>query len=78
MSHGRLVDLKLVEHFVVTLENLDRIPSLLFFRKSMYGCLLNMSESVFDCTGEGVHRYSFAVLRGIDSGFRSLHHACSF
>ena len=78
MFEGLFRNLQLFEDLVVPLEDLDRIPALLFFRHVVYNCFFDVRKRVFHRAGEGMHRNGFGVLRSIYCGFGCFHDAGPF
>ena len=75
MSERLWGDVPLAEDLVVPLEDLYGVPALPFLRQVMDRRLLDMSQGVLHAAGEGVHGDGLSVLRGVNGGFRRLHHA---
>ena len=65
-------DLKVLEHFVVSLKDLDRVPALPLLGKTVKRRLFNVGERVFDGSGEGVLRDRFRSLCRLDRRLRRL------
>ena len=68
-------DAELFQHLVVTLEDLDGVPALLFLGHGMYGGLLDVGNGMLHGTGEGVHGDGLAVLGSLHGGLGGLHDA---
>ena len=75
MLHNGSIDLELSKSLVVALEDLYRVPALLILRHGVQSRFLDVSDSVLDRAGEGVHRNGLAVLCSVDSGLGSVHNA---
>ena len=77
MGERFLRNIEVLQDFLVSLKNLDRIPALLFFREVVYNGFLDMRDRMLDGPGEGVLRNGFVPLRGINCALRRLHDAGS-
>ena len=66
-------DAELFQHLVVTLEDLDGVPALLFLGHGMYGGLLDVGNGMLHGAGEGVHGDGLAVLGSLHGGLGGLH-----
>ena len=75
VGHDGGVDLQLVQHLVVTLEDLDGVPALLLLGQVMYGGLLDVGDGVLHGAGEGVHGHGLGGLGGLHGGLGGLHDA---
>ena len=51
-----LRNVQLFKHFVVALKDLDRVPALLFLRKSVHDGFLDVRKRMLDRTGEHMLR----------------------
>ena len=78
MFAGGFVQLDLLQHLVVPLEDLDRVPALLLFRHIVHGSFFDVGDRVLHRTGKGVHRHGLAVLCRIHRGFCRFHDAGAF
>ncbi len=61
-----LVELESFHDLVISFKELDRIPSLLFFRQAVNAGFFDVCEGMFDGTAEGVHRNGLAVFCSFD------------
>ena len=78
MSLDLVGDLYHLQDFFVTLEDLDRIPTLLSLRHIVKRCFLDVCDSVLNNAAEGVLRYHLGlVLSGLDSLLSSLCDTCA-
>ena len=68
----------LFKYLVVTLENLDGIPALLFLREIVDDAFLDVRQRVFHRAGEGVLRNGLFTACRRNRGFRRFHHAVTF
>ena len=75
VGHDGRVDLQLIQHLVVALEDLDGVPALLLLGQVMYGGLLDVGDGVLHGAGEGVHGDGLGGLGGLHSGLGGLHNA---
>ena len=75
MGHDGRVDLQLIQHLVIALEDLDGVPALLLLGQVMYGGLLDVGDGVLHGAGEGVHGNGLGGLGGLHSGLGGLHNA---
>ena len=69
---GILVELEIFQDLGVSFEQLDRIPSLAFFRQIVNGRFFDVSQGVFDASAEGMQRDRLAVSGGFDRRIRRL------
>ena len=66
-------DIELFHHLAVAFKDLDRVPALLFFRKSVHDRFFDMRKRMFNRTGERMLRNGFRALRRFNrlfGGFR--------
>ena len=77
MRESILRNIEVLQNFLVSLKNLDRIPALLFFRKVVYNGFLDMRNRVLDGSGECVLRNGFVLLSSFNCALRCLHYAAS-
>ena len=72
---GELIfsDLQMFHDFVITLEDLNSIPSLLFFRHIVYDCFFDMGKCMLDRTGEAVLRDRLCIVCCIDGCLCCFH-----
>ena len=75
VRHGLLGQTQLLHHLVVTLEDLDGVPTLLLLGHTVDSCFLDVGNGVLHRTGEGVHGNGLAVLCGVDRSLGSSHNA---
>ena len=75
VRHGLLGQTQLLHHLVVTLEDLDGVPTLLLLGQAVNGGFLDVGNGVLHRAGEGVHGNGLAVLCGVDRSFGSGHNA---
>ena len=78
MVCDRPVETELLQHFVVALEYLYGIPSLLLFGHVVQRGLFYMRYRVLHASAEGVHGNGLAVVRGVYRRFGCLHYARAF
>ena len=76
MRQNLRIDRQLIKHLIVSLKDLNRVPSLLFLRHVMYRSLFDVRQRVFNNAREGMHRNRLAVLCRVNRRFRRFHHAC--
>ena len=75
VRHGLLGQTQLLHHLIVTLEDLDGVPTLLLLGHAVNGGFLDVGNGVLHRAGEGVHGDGLAVLRGVDRSLGSGHNA---
>ena len=75
VRHGLLGQTQLLHHLVVTLEDLDGVPTLLLLGHAVNGGFLDVGNGVLHRAGEGVHGNGLAVLCGVDRSLGSSHNA---
>ncbi len=73
VRRGLLAQTQLFHDLVVTLEDLDGVPTLLLLGLIVQRGLLDVGNGVLHGAGEGVHRHGLAVLGGIDGSLGSGH-----
>ena len=74
VGHDGGIDLQLLQHLVIPLEDLDGVPALLLLGQIMHRRLLDVGDGVLYRPGEGVHRYGLSGGGSLHSGLRRLHH----
>ena len=77
MCHHICINVQAVKDFIISFEDLDRIPSLLFLRHMMYSCFFDVRQRVLYNARKGVHRDRLAVLCRIDRRLCSFHDAAA-
>ena len=75
VAHDGGVDLQLLQHLVVTLEDLDGVPALLLLGHVMYSGLLDVGDGVLHGAGEGVHGDGLGVAGSLHSSLCGGHDA---
>ena len=71
----RLVQLQLLLNLVITLEQLDGVPTQEAVINLALDGLFDMSDGMLNTTGEGVHRNGLSVFCSIDRRFSRFHNA---
>ena len=72
VGQGVLGDVHLSQDLVVTLEDLDGVPALLFLGHIVQDRLLDVGNGVLHRAGEGVHGNSLGAGRGLDGSLGSF------
>ena len=78
MREGLRLQGKLLDDFLVSLENLDGVPSLHFIVHIVDNGLFDVGQCVFHGTRECVHRDFFSALCGSNRGLSCFLDSCPF